>query len=316
MAKDKERSINPAQAQRKLEKQKTLKKGSLHHHARKAELAARRTEKLARRNPERLQRQIDDLKAAESSGQPLRPRDKKALEELQRDVKAVRKAREAQGEKAPKFGGGAYGGESARRGGGGGGMLGKRRREEDHRESDGSGTDESVRRIPMPRDTPPPIPPQYLRRHDPNNANLQPLGEGRGGERVPHALPSRPEPVVQAQTVYEAKPAVRDLRKEAVSAFVPSVVQRKLGAKRGEGRLLEPEEVDRLEKEGYGGGEGEGEVEDEGSKAHGLGAGMVINAAPVVGKGGAAHGGSDSLEEEEERFERELRSVQMEEVEE
>jgi len=261
-----------------------------------------------------LQRQIDDLKAAEASGQPLKPRDKKALEELERDVKAVRKAREALGEKAPTFGGG-YGGEGGRRGGanggrgGAGGTLGKRRRDEDDGESGGSDTDESVRGIPMPRDTPPPIPPQYLRRHDPNNANLQPLGEGRGGERVPHALPTRPEPVLQAQTVYEAKPAVRDLRKEAVSAFVPSVVQRKLGAKRGEGRLLEPEEMDRLEREGYGGGGGEG------GKTQGPGGGMVVNAAPVVGKASEADGGGDALEQEEERFERELRSVQMEEVE-
>ena len=69
MAKDKERSINPAAAQRKLDKQKSLKKG-------KAEALARRNEKLARRNPERIQRQINDLKSMEESGQKLRPRDK------------------------------------------------------------------------------------------------------------------------------------------------------------------------------------------------------------------------------------------------
>lgn len=44
---------------------------------------------------------------------------------------------------------------------------------------------------------------------------------------------------------------VRDLQKEAVSAFMPTVVRRKLEKSRGTGGLLEPEEVDRLEQEGY-----------------------------------------------------------------
>lgn len=280
-------------------------------------MAARRTEKLARRNPDRLQRQIDDLEAAEASGQPLKPRDQKALEELRRDVNAVRKARDALGDKAPTLGRGdrADGGRRGAMNGnrGGGGMLGKRRRVEDRggESSGGSETDESVRGIPMPRDTPPPISPRYLQRQNPGNANFQPLGEGRGGgERVPHALPSRPEPVPQAQTVYEAKPAVRDLRKEAVSAFVPAVVQRKIGARKGQGKLLEPEEMDRLEREGYG--------KDDGGGVRGprAGAGIVVNAAPVMGAESEMDG-SDArtrLEEEEDRFERELRSVQMEEV--
>ena len=192
-------------------------------------------------------------------------------------------------------------------------MLGKRRRvgNADGEPSDGSETDESVRRIPMPRDTPPPISRQYLRRQNSGNANLQPLGEGRGGgERTPHALPSRPESMPQAQTVYEAKAAVRDLRKEAVSAFVPAVVQRKIGARKGQGKLLEPEEMDRLEREGYATGDG-GDIQELSA-----GAGIVVNAAPVVGTEGAVDGDDARirLEEEEERFERELRSVQMEEV--
>ncbi|KAA6413878.1 MAG: hypothetical protein FRX48_02240 [Lasallia pustulata] len=90
MAKDKERAINPAAAQRKLEKQKALKKG-------KATVAAQRTERLARRNPERLQQQIDSLKAAASSGRPLAARDTKLLADLERDVARVRKARETLG---------------------------------------------------------------------------------------------------------------------------------------------------------------------------------------------------------------------------
>src|SRR5271167_2141353 len=95
MAKDKERSINPAQQQRKLEKAKALKKG-------KTEAQARRNEKLARRNPDRLQRQVDDLRALEESGQ-IKPREKQLLEQLQKDVNAVRKARDTLGDKAPQF---------------------------------------------------------------------------------------------------------------------------------------------------------------------------------------------------------------------
>jgi hypothetical protein len=228
MAKDKERSINPAQAQRKLEKQKAVKKG-------KAEALARRNEKLARRNPERIQRQINDLKAIEESGQPLRPRDKQILEELERDLRAVQKAREALGDKAPQFARGPRN-ETP------GGVLGKRRREGGHqwKESDSSDTDESVRRIPMPRDTPPPIPRQHQRRRD-----------AEGAERQSHPLPPKPEVAPEPKTVYESAPVIRDLRQEAVSKFVPVVVRRKQEAIKGHGKLVEPEEMDRLEKAGY-----------------------------------------------------------------
>lgn len=58
-------------------------------------------------------------------------------------------------------------------------------------------------------------------------------------------------PPIAPQTVYEAKPVLRDLRQEAVSAFIPAAVQRKLNKGRGQGGLLEPEEADRLEREGY-----------------------------------------------------------------
>jgi hypothetical protein len=286
MAKDKERSINPAQAQRKLEKQKALKKG-------KSEALARRNEKLARRNPDRIQRQINDIKAIEESGQPLRPRDKQLLEELERDLRAVKKAREALGDKAPTFGPGqprrdAHG-ERAR----GDGVLGKRRREGDNRwrqESDGSETDESVRRIPMPRDTPPPIPKEYLQRRRPD-ANKEPLGE-----RAFHPLPAKPE-TTEVKTVYEAAPAIRDLRQEAVSKFVPTAVRVKKDAIKGQGRLVEPEEMDRLEKAGY--------VPGTASTTRPAGQGRSSASADVD---------EARLAEEEERFKRELGSVQVEEV--
>lgn len=112
----------------------------------------------------------------------------------------------------------------------------------------------------MPRDTPPPIPKEVMdkwwakRRAKRNaNANSEPLGRDRGiggedGDRQRSA--PAPAPVVEAKTTYEAKPMVRDLRKEAV-AFVPTVVRSKLDKSQGKGGLMEPEEADRLEQEGY-----------------------------------------------------------------
>ena len=228
MAKDKERSINPAQQQRKLDKAKALKKS-------KAEVQNRRNEKLARRNPDRIQRQIDDLKALEASGD-IKAREKAILEDLERDLKAVRKAREALGEKAPLYGNR----QPPRRDGDS--VLGKRRHDGERkpfhsrRESSGSDTDESVRRIPMPEDTPPPIPREHRRYFNKDNNPQQ---------------PNQPAPVVESQKVYSAAPQIRDLKKEAVSKFVPSIVRQKQAAARGTGGLVEPEEMDRLEAAGY-----------------------------------------------------------------
>lgn len=291
----KEKSINPAQAQRKLEKQKLLKKG-------KAEQAARRNEKLARRNPTRIQRQIDDLRNAEASGGTLNTREKKLLEELERDLKAVDKAREALGDKAPAFGAGPERGDrnerrpsQYRKDDDGkdshSDVLGKRRRGEavgrgpwsKHGagdDSDGSSTSESVKNIPMPEDSPPPIPVEYLNRprrpqrrphgNAPSNPNLEPLSTSRMARH--HPLPTKPgtatastapdsagpdaqRPQRQAQIIYESKPVVRDLRKEATTlSLMPSAVRQKMDAARGHaGKLLEPEEMDRLENEGYTG---------------------------------------------------------------
>lgn len=182
------------------------------------------------------------------------------LEGLERDLKAVKKAREALGDAAPKFGhghrdGGDRGGFSGR-GGRGGGVLGKRRRDES--ESDEENVPEDVKSIPMPRDTPPPIPKEVLdkwyskrrekmARERGTNANSTPLGEN---ERKFTPSIAKPAPVMEAKTVYEAKPIVRDLRKEAI-AFVPAAVRTKLDKSKGVGGLVEPEEADRLEQAGY-----------------------------------------------------------------
>ncbi|KAK2853235.1 hypothetical protein FQN49_005270 [Arthroderma sp. PD_2] len=303
MAKDKERTVNPAQAQRRLEKQKALKKG-------KAEVQSRRNEKLARRNPHRIQRQIDDLKAAEELGKPLKPQQKEILEGLERDLRAVNKAREALGDKAPVFGRG----DGPRRDRDGDrdrdqdhNVLGKRRRREGQhdgrrwrqQESSGSETDESVRRIPMPEDTPPPIPRQHFqrRRGGPNNA-----GQGEeaaaGGKQKVHELPPKPQ-LPEAKSVYESAPVIRNLQKEAINKFVPTTVRMKQAAVKGEGQLVEPEEMDRLEKAGY--------VASGSSRT----ADQTTDTTTTT----TARAAASSLEEEEERFNRELKSVQIEEVE-
>ena len=308
MAKDKERSVNPAQQQRKLEKAKALKKG-------KAEVQARRNEKLARRNPERLQRQVDDLKALEECGQ-IKTREKELLEQLQRDVSAIRKARENLGDKAPQFGNsrtissrppGSQGAYSTRDEG----VIGKHGRDGEKKQSwqhnryqsPGSETDDSVRRIPMPEDTPPPIPQQARRNRETHGTNANAVHVG--GNRLPHGLPEKPTSLPQAKTTYESAPQVRDLRKEAVGRFVPTVVRRKQEAVKGSSGLVEPEDLDKLEQEGYARG---GEAIISGSlqaKGH------PVTISPVPN---AVNEGAKRLAEEEERFARELRQVQIEEV--
>lgn len=231
MAKDKERSVNPAQQQRKLEKAKALKKS-------KAELQSRRNEKLAKRNPDRIQRQIDDLKALESAGD-IKPREKAILADLERDLKAVNKAKESLGEKVQ-----TRPAQAQRDRDGLQSTLGKRRHDgqrkfDNRRQDSGSDTDESVRNIPWPRDTPPPVPKEFRRNRN-DTASF--------GDRF-YQEPAQP---AVAKTTYESAPQIRDLKKEATSRFVPNVVQRKQDALKGTGgQLLEPEELDRLEREGY-----------------------------------------------------------------
>jgi hypothetical protein len=229
----KEKNYNPVQDARKAEKQKAIKK-------QKAQLQTQRNEKLARRNPIRIQRDIDALKEAEQSGS-IRPHEKQRLAELEKDLAAVNKARTALGDKAPQFKapredyGDRGGSERSGRGGQGGrgGVLGKRGRDGSRREhgEESSDTDADVENIPMPRDTPPPIP------------------HRRGHGRDSQAEDAPPEPK-KPTLVYEAAPQVRDLRKEA-TRFMPAAVANKMKLAKGEGRLLEPDEFDKLKDEGY-----------------------------------------------------------------
>lgn len=258
----KERNYNPVQAQRKAEKAKAAKKGTVPTTwfplsccvqaflltcacTGKSEQQARRNEKLAQRNPARIQQQIDDLKALKESGGKLTAHEEQALEALEKDLKAVKKAREALGDNAPQFGRGP-----PRQGQRGEGVLGKRRRDDEDASSGDSDVPDDIKSIPMPRDTPPPIPKEildewYAKRRAKRNAERPSAGEQRQVPEKPAA------PVVEAKTVYEAKPIVRDLRKEAVSAFMPAAVRVKIEKGKGHGGLLEPEEADQLEKEGY-----------------------------------------------------------------
>lgn len=200
----------------------------------------------------------------------------------------MRKARDALGDKAPALGVRREGGgdrDGGRDGGRGGGVLGKRRRDgawggQEDSESD---VPEEVSTIPMPRDTPPPIPKEvldkwYQARRDRysqgqtqverrerevgqgSSANRIPLGDNARIASRPDGLPPRPgtvekerapEAPVEVRTVYEAAPVIRDLRKEAVSAFIPASVRVKLEKSKGKGGLVEPEEADALERAGY-----------------------------------------------------------------
>jgi hypothetical protein len=138
---------------------------------------------------------------------------------------------------------------------------------------------EDVRRIPMPRDTPPPIPKEILdewyakrrakRAAQATNANSEPLGDGsgKGGRGVGQGQrQTTPVQVVESRTVYEAKPVLRDLQKEAVSAFVPTVVKMKLDKVKGQSGLMEPEEADQLEREGYLKGQARGGASSSGTR--------------------------------------------------
>lgn len=293
----KERSINPAQVQRKLEKQKALAKS-------KKQVQGQRNEKLAKRNPDRLQRQIDELKELEGSG-ALRPKDKETLTELEKQLKGVKRAREALGEKAPTFApqrrehGDARDEQRERRQ-----HLGKRRRDsQEAHYSEGEETDPEVRSIPMPRDTPPPVPrPQREKFRDPQ---LQ-----ADGTRIPHALPGKPTAAAPvAQTVYSSAPQMRDLKKEAVR-FMPTVVAQQKARLKGQGgKLLEPEEMDRLEQSGYGLKQAAKQDAREAADAPGLEAGFDQLASL------ARADEVDDLEAEARRFEAEIAAIYPEEAE-
>ena len=272
---------------------------------------------------------MSELKALEASNPGgLKPREKKQLEDLERDVSRVKKARNTLGVKDRTRARGDRENGNYESGGGrkDGTMLGKRSRGWD-KENESSDTDPEVRNIPMPRDTPPPIPrprhKDFASRH--RNANLEPLGDN---VRVPHGLPSRPDGTMspptttsstpQIRTTYEAAPQIKDLQKEAIK-IVPNVVRRKMAVSQGQGgggRLVEEEEMAKLESEGYGTRNAR-RPEGEGGVRHTHGGDVATDQSLAeAGKVAASltvepAGQATSLEEEEARFARE---VQMEEI--
>ncbi|KAK6431554.1 hypothetical protein LTR95_012282 [Oleoguttula sp. CCFEE 5521] len=292
----KERALNPTAAHHKAEKQKAINKN-------KKTVQSQRNEKLSKRNPERLQKQIDELKDLEASGS-LRAKDKETLASLERDLRGVKKARDALGDAAPKFAERRAGGvreeqrERRERMAQQQVHLGKRRRGEENavgsQSESGGDTDPEVSRIPMPRDTPPPFP-------RPRREDVQVDGNGR---RVPHALPAKLVPAAPAQTTYSSAPQLRDLKKEAVR-FVPAAVAQQKARVKGVGRLLEPEEADRAEQAGYLGGRKKEVQEDERQKSEPVHSSETAAGPRTVD--------TDVLEEEARRFEAEMAAMAREE---
>ncbi|KAF2258246.1 hypothetical protein CC78DRAFT_537932 [Lojkania enalia] len=286
----KEKNYNPVQAAKKAEKAKQLRK-------QKATVQAQRNEKLARRNPSRIQRDIESLKGLEQTGD-IRPHERQRLAQLEKDLAAVNKAREALGDRAPQFRPERRGDDGGGGGRGrGGGILGKRGRDR-RRKSDGeesSDTDKDVKDIPMPRDTPPPIP----RR-----------------KRGPQDEPEPPPEPKRAQIVYEAAPQVRNLRKEA-ARFIPVAVAQKMRLAKGqvEGKLLEPDEYGKLEKEGYmktGGLENAADYELE--ELLGGAVEEAVEEAQHHMMVAEAEGEINNLKSEDNVAERKLHQVELEEV--
>jgi hypothetical protein len=196
-----------------------------------------------------LQKQIDDLKAITTNGGKHTNHEEQVLQGLERELKAVKKARDALGDKAPALYHGSRGGWD-REDGSGRGVLGKRRRWSQGASGSDEDVSEDVRKIPMPRDTPPPIPKDVL---DKWYAQRRAQREAeRAADDELHGRPkTQDQPPVESKTVYEAKPIVRDLRKEAVTAFMPTAVKMKMTKGKGQGGLMEPEEADELEQQGY-----------------------------------------------------------------
>ena len=198
--------INPALAAHKAAKNKSIKKG-------KADVQAQRNERLGKQNPERIQRQIDELR---ESGD-LRPQDRQKISDLEKSLKSVEKARKALGERAPEF----RPLRDFKQDGDRGGALGKRKREHgqdrhrDDQKRDGeesSETEEDVRKIPWPKDVEniQPIPRRQNQRSQPDDAGA-----------ATNKLPEKPAQPVVARTTYSGSAQLRDIQQDAVNAFLP-----------------------------------------------------------------------------------------------
>lgn len=206
--------INPAQLQRKKEKDRQLKKA-------KQERLQQRTERLSKRNPYRLQRQISDLESLQTSA-GLSAQDSKLLDTLRKDLQDVTNARNklgvAEREDKPVRSRESYDGERRHPPGKKsmywdpvlnpkgypppGFPYAERKIYEDEEEDSGYTTSDSVKQISLPSGPPP----KYQ-----HNVIVATTSQANSG-------PSK--------TVYEAAAVIRDLTKES-SVLVPAQVRKK-----------------------------------------------------------------------------------------
>ena len=279
MAKEKG-AVNPAQAARKAEKQRAIAKG-------KAAKQAQRTEKLAHRNPTQVKNDIDELRARQNrQGGELKPHERARLSQLEKDATAISKARDKLGDKAPAFrgyGGGKGGAKDGQNrdgadqrgavGTNNDSVLGKRDRDGNLPHQPGapekdvdalepdelsSATDDDVAGIPMPLGTPPPPSPRVRPADDHYVAwngycvlqSAVPLLEERLKQEQ-HASPPEAPEAKKTKLVHSADAQLRNLPAES-RKFVPAGVATKMRAAQSQGnQLLEPEEADKLERQGY-----------------------------------------------------------------
>ncbi|KAK9472981.1 uncharacterized protein V1510DRAFT_364264 [Dipodascopsis tothii] len=220
MARD--RAVNPAQAQHKKDKTKQIEKA-------KAQKQAQLQEKLLKRNPLRVEREITQLEALEK--QKKLPADgRKTLEELRKQLRMIRKAHERAGKPMPvrKANDGTFGSSFM---------------EEEDRHVNGDGTfvfkgrerrsiyyDQLFNPTGLPPDGYPhqewsdgehekeAIDDDYV--SDGEDAADVPLPPGTARRYVPKA--------VETKSTYEAAPAVRDLTKESTIGLVPAAVRARM----------------------------------------------------------------------------------------
>ncbi|KAK9362042.1 WW domain binding protein 11-domain-containing protein [Lipomyces starkeyi] len=243
-----EKGLNPAQAQHKRDKANAIKKA-------KAERSQRMTEKLSKRNPDRISRQIEALKELEQEGRLQGP-DRKLLADLEQQLSLVNKAREKVQQGGGKKSENAVNDGETR-------STGLRER---HQNKSGVYVLKGLERRSIywdPLFNPTGLPPEgfpYQEWSDGEQEDEDVLNEEveyrpELGEADATGIPlpkgpalrfkqPNPEPA-PIRTTYEAAPIVRDLKKESAS-FIPASVQRVQQRKRS--ASPEPQEPDNGKK--------------------------------------------------------------------
>ncbi|KAK9477921.1 hypothetical protein V1514DRAFT_343219 [Lipomyces japonicus] len=219
----KEKKFNSAQAQHKKDKANVIKKA-------KAERARRLTEKLSKRNPERISKQIAKLKEIEQEGKLQGP-DRKLLADLEKQLILIDKAKE-------KI---SLSGKNVDSGLNRIGIRDIESQSDRYQNKSGVFVLKGKERLSIYWDAvfnPTGLPPDGY----PYKEWCADAGKGEQDEEIEYVpewneidatgvpLPKGPairfnKPKEQARTTYEAAPVVRDLIKESQS-FIPTVIQR------------------------------------------------------------------------------------------